>query len=450
MPGQGLQLIPFRIPEKWDAAWYARHLQEVLALADVRNAIEGSGITISGQPGEQATISTSDDLQNLLLQTFVLAQPSGFLEFERTLAGEAGVIQIIDGGADANITVELIDNGVTLGKLKELSSMGILGNPVDDVGEIQNIQPEADGDVLTRQGTDLLFTNAPTWTGNHRWLDSLEVQLGTDGDFGLSHDGTDALVRNETGSLVFMLGAVERFVISQDGEFFVDGDEGGAGEVLTSAGPGLPPTWEAGGGGANWYFEPPEAADFPNAYSGDAGALGIADDADVGLILSGLFDSGANIQRIRTKALPSAGATDWSVTALLRFTWPASAPAGSINLCAYENATGKIVHWGQLSLSNAYVWRANNLATFTAIVANTTWTLLAEVKHAWLRVRYDHASTTYFFDYSSDGKSFINFTSVGAATAFTTRADEVGFSFQTANAGGATAYMSCANWQQSW
>lgn len=157
MAGRGLQHIPLRIPKEWDAAWYAQHIREVLALADTRNAVEGSGITITGQSGELATISASEDLQNLLLQSFVLAQPSGFLGFERTLAGETGVIQIIDGGPDANITVEIIDGGINLGKLVELSSMGVLGNPVDGVGEVQNVQAEVDKAVLHRSGTDMLF-----------------------------------------------------------------------------------------------------------------------------------------------------------------------------------------------------------------------------------------------------------------------------------------------------
>jgi hypothetical protein len=156
VPGQGLQKIPFRIPAKWDAAWYEQHLREVLALADTRNAIEGPGIQISGQPGEEATISASDDLQNLLLQQFVVASASGFLQFERVLtAGDA--IDIVDGGANSTISVGVEDHGITLGKLRELSGMGVLGNPVDDIGEVQVIQPEQDKAVLHQAGAALVF-----------------------------------------------------------------------------------------------------------------------------------------------------------------------------------------------------------------------------------------------------------------------------------------------------
>lgn len=208
MAGKGLQYLPLsRLPEKWDPVWFSGFCREVLALADTRNAIEGSGITITGQSGENATISASDDLQNLLLQPFVLASASGFLGFERILAGESGVVDITDGGANGNITVGLTTNGVNLGKLAQLSGMGILGNPVDAVGAIQNIQAEVNGDVLTRQGTDLIFTNAPVWTGNHGWLDSAEIRLGTGNDLRLFHDGINSTIRNDTGTLIWMSGA---------------------------------------------------------------------------------------------------------------------------------------------------------------------------------------------------------------------------------------------------
>jgi hypothetical protein len=157
MPGLGLQQIPFRIPDKWDAGWYAKHLREVLALADARNAIPGGGITITGQPNEPATISTSEDLTNLLLQSYILATPSGFLTNERVLAGEVGVIDIDDGGADSTITVGIENHGVNYGKLRQMSGMGVLGNPVDDVGEVQAINPEQDKAVLHQAGTALVF-----------------------------------------------------------------------------------------------------------------------------------------------------------------------------------------------------------------------------------------------------------------------------------------------------
>lgn len=158
MSGQGLQFLPMqRVPDKWDPVWFVKFCREVLANADTRNAIEGSGITITGQPGEPATVSTSADLTNLLLQEFVLASPSGFLSHERVLAGEGGVVDITDGGDNANITVGLVVNGVNLGKIQQLSNYGVLGNPVAGLGSVQNISPVVDKSVVHLNGALIEF-----------------------------------------------------------------------------------------------------------------------------------------------------------------------------------------------------------------------------------------------------------------------------------------------------
>lgn len=257
MAGKGLQSIPFRIPDTWDAAWYAAHLRDVLALADTRNALEGSGIIISGKSDGPATISTSEDLTNILLQRFVLASPSGFLTHERVLAGETGVIEITDGGDNADITVSIAVNGINLGKLKELSTMGILGNPINAPGAVQNINPGADGVALAVIASELQFTLTPVWLGDHTWGDGFKVVLGTGGDLSIYHDGADAFLDNLTGDLNVATAAslkvstdtVERIEIDVDGAWLLAGDAGGAGDVITSAGPGSPVVWAAGGGG---------------------------------------------------------------------------------------------------------------------------------------------------------------------------------------------------------
>lgn len=157
MPGQGLQNIPIRIPSTWDAAWFDKFIREVLALADTRNAIQGSGIVITGQSGEPATISTSADVQNLLLQSYVVASASGFLSFERVLTGNPGEIFITDGGANSSITVGVLDRGLILEKLQNLREWGVLGNPTDASGPVQNLIPTGDKAVLHVNATDIVF-----------------------------------------------------------------------------------------------------------------------------------------------------------------------------------------------------------------------------------------------------------------------------------------------------
>lgn len=53
----GIQNQPLRIPDTWDAAWFRLFIAEVLAKADVRNAI-GDGIAITSDGNSVATLST--------------------------------------------------------------------------------------------------------------------------------------------------------------------------------------------------------------------------------------------------------------------------------------------------------------------------------------------------------------------------------------------------------
>lgn len=156
MAGQGIQFLPLgRLPEKWDPVWFARFCKEVLSLADTRNAIEGSGITITGQPGEVATVSTSSDLTNLLTTTFVTVTPSG-VSTERVLAGESGVVTLVDGGANSSITVTLAVHGVPLNKLT-LQPTGVLGNKFATSSEVALITPSATLQSMCYDGTTIDF-----------------------------------------------------------------------------------------------------------------------------------------------------------------------------------------------------------------------------------------------------------------------------------------------------
>lgn len=56
----GIQSTPLRIPDQWDAAWFRLFVSEVIAKADVRNAI-GQGVTITSDGNSVATISTESE-----------------------------------------------------------------------------------------------------------------------------------------------------------------------------------------------------------------------------------------------------------------------------------------------------------------------------------------------------------------------------------------------------
>jgi hypothetical protein len=51
----GIQKTPLRIPDQWDASWFRVFVSEVMAKADVRNAI-GYGLTIESDGNSVATL----------------------------------------------------------------------------------------------------------------------------------------------------------------------------------------------------------------------------------------------------------------------------------------------------------------------------------------------------------------------------------------------------------
>lgn len=155
---EGLQKIPLtRIPDQWSASWFAQFIREVLAFADVRNSIEGPGVTISGQPDEPATISATADILEFLEQNFVLATPSGFLPNERTLDGQPNVVEIVDFGPNDIIRVTLINGGIGPVQLRQSQPWSVMGQSGSFPGNVGDIQALADGDVLSRQAGVLGF-----------------------------------------------------------------------------------------------------------------------------------------------------------------------------------------------------------------------------------------------------------------------------------------------------
>lgn len=154
---QGIDKIPIRWPAQYDPAFMERLFRDVLAKADIRNAVAGPGINIEGQPDEPATVSSSEDLTQLLEQTFVLALPSGFLQDERILQGEQDIIDIIDEGPGGDIIVALVDGGVPLYKLNAIPALSVLLNPTAGAIPPFPLEADADGKFLVRRSSALTF-----------------------------------------------------------------------------------------------------------------------------------------------------------------------------------------------------------------------------------------------------------------------------------------------------
>lgn len=154
----GLQNIPaWRIPSKWDAAWFQDFIQQVLRFSDVRNSIEGAGIQITGESSEPATISATENLLQLLEQNYILATTSLFLPNERVLDGQSGTILITDKGPGSTIVVGIVPNGIGPAQFRQSTALSVVGRPQANSGNVNDIVSNADGDILRQSGTTLSF-----------------------------------------------------------------------------------------------------------------------------------------------------------------------------------------------------------------------------------------------------------------------------------------------------
>lgn len=119
----GLQSVPLRIPDRWDPAWFERFVREVLALADVRNATAGAGISIEGTPGEPATIAADADVEEIAQASLVTVLASNISNARRLSAG-AG-IDIDDNGPGKTVRISV--RSVPVGQLQAIPAPSVVG-----------------------------------------------------------------------------------------------------------------------------------------------------------------------------------------------------------------------------------------------------------------------------------------------------------------------------------
>lgn len=173
MAGKGIQHLILRIPDQWDPVWFERvFIREVLANMDTRNAVDGLGISVTGNSNEPATISGSADLAELFDAGIVLAAADPLLPNARVLKGMTGVIQITDSGAGGTVEVDILPNAVGPSQLATLSALSVLCNATNATANMQYLTAAANDTLLTRVGDALDFTQltvdmAPDglWTG---------------------------------------------------------------------------------------------------------------------------------------------------------------------------------------------------------------------------------------------------------------------------------------------
>lgn len=213
---------------------------------------------------------------------------------------------------------------------------------------------------------------------------------------------------------------------------------GGWAEVVAASGGG------GSGGGGSWYGGyVPLAADFPTLihYGASANDVVMADDADIGLTFDSNAYTASENWRCACQATP-ADTADWKVTARITPV-PYLNPHSAFGLWLVESATGKGTLLGQgfISAQNPRIHvRRESGAAFVSDTA----LFPSFGTPIWLRVRYELATTTYFFEFSYNGKQWNFAASLPKATGYTTRADQIGLGFYVNNGtAGARAYGSC-------
>lgn len=160
MPGQGVQHLPIRYPAEMPPYlrdWLDRVLiKDILAKMDPRNA-QGNGVEISGQSSEVATFSVSEDLQQLFDADFAMVEPSPLLPNARTMAGESGVVELIDAGPGGALGIGIAQHGLQPNKLMQFPPASVLGNAFDGIDTAGFVKASANDTLLRRVANQLSF-----------------------------------------------------------------------------------------------------------------------------------------------------------------------------------------------------------------------------------------------------------------------------------------------------
>lgn len=94
--------------------------------------------------------------------TYVTMTTDATLTNERTLAAEAGVLTLTDGGAGLAATIGVAANGITNAKFRQGAALSVVGVTGNATANVADIAAGVDGQVLRRSGTSLGFGTIAT------------------------------------------------------------------------------------------------------------------------------------------------------------------------------------------------------------------------------------------------------------------------------------------------
>lgn len=319
---------------------------------------------------------------------------------------------------------------------------GSLGGTVTIAADLQ----ESLNAISSTQGA-ILYRNASSWVA---------LPPGTTGQFlktnGAAANPAWASVTTDIQTLLDGISTTQGVIIYYNGTDWVALSPGTSGQYLKTNGAGANPAWASvsGGGSSGTLWAPPAASAF-TLISGDATNPILTDDTDVGLMFDLNTPVAGDKYRGAYKALPSPVTADWTCIIGFRANFPVLNFTG-FGMFIQDSGSGRIIAH-RLAVSNTTPYAAIDVAKFNSTTSYNSNYLSASLTGfpgvIYLRMR--QLSNTYYFDYSADGKSWVNYYSSPSTNFLTTAANRIGFGNLLNSATSYTRQMgSIIYWYQSW
>lgn len=240
------------------------------------------------------------------------------------------------------------------------------------------------------------------------------------------------------GAQLDAISAVQGSILYRNASDWVALAPGTSGQALLTQGAAANPVWGSAGG-AQWWFDPPAAADFGTTVTeGSASLTAFTDDTDIGLSLTALPGGNDNLYA-KLQAPPSF---PFTITAHFVVTQADSAICGIV-LRASGTGLRTIFGPDAAGAKGALIIRRATVTTFNANLASATDDLF-QTAGIWLRAIVTSA-TDIVYEISGDGKNFITW-QINTANGQVSGLDQIGFGITLR--GGTTRPISivCDHW----